>query len=192
MKVNCLCFIILMMMMRKKKRKERVALERIELEWKRMIWSRLEMDKIMEQDQKEMEEVEETCRQLDDLSVLPVSKQVGEVQEQYDEVKLGLEIAHKVAYMRPVPELGFTYKQLAFELFSEARTKSDQELEPYIQRIVRAIDAVQIHILTRFFRKRIIRIFPIALPSKVDNVERVFNGYKKKYVDKLLREFITI
>ena len=37
-----------------------------------------------------------------------------------------------------------------------------------------------------------IRIFPIALPSKVDNdVERVFNGYKKKYVDKVLCEFIT-
>ena len=91
-----------------------------------------------------------------------------------------------------LPELGDTYKQLAFEFFPEARTKSDQELEPYIQRIVRAIDAVQIHILTRFFRKRIIRIFPIALPSKVNNVERVFNGYKKKYVDKVLREFITI
>jgi hypothetical protein len=25
----------------------------------------------------------------------------------------------------------------------------------------------------------------IAMPSKVDNVERVFNGYKKKYVDKV-------
>ena len=36
------------------------------------------------------------------------------------------------------------------------------------------------------------RIFPIALPSKVDNVERVFNGYKKKYVDKVLREFNMI
>ena len=90
------------------------------------------------------------------------------------------------------PEVGFTYKQLAFELFSEAKTKSDQELEPYIQRIVRAIDAVQIHILTTFFKKTTIRIFPIALPSKVDNVERVFNGYKKKYVDKVLREFIMI
>ncbi|MGB6627229.1 MAG: hypothetical protein WBE61_03770 [Nitrososphaeraceae archaeon] len=88
------------------------------------------------------------------------------------------------------PEVGFTYKQLAFELFSEAKTKSDQELELYIQRIVRAIDVVQIHILTRFFRKTTIRVFPIALPSKVDNVERVFNGYKKKYVDEVLREFI--
>ena len=55
--------------------------------------------------------------------------------------------------------------------FPEAKTKSDQELEPYIQRIVRAIDAVQIHIPTRFFRKTTIRIFPIALPSKIDNVE---------------------
>ena len=170
--------------------RRKVALERIELERKGMIWSRLEMDKILEQDQKEMEEWEETQRQLNDLSILSVSKQVAEVQERYDEVKLGLKIAHKVASME-LPELGFTYKQLAFEFFSEARTKSDQELEPYIQRIVRAIDAVQIHIITRFFRKRIIRVFPIALPSKVDNVERAFNGYKKKYVDKVLRELIT-
>jgi hypothetical protein len=44
----------------------KVALERIELETKGMIWSRLEMDKIMEQDQKEMEEWEETRRQLND------------------------------------------------------------------------------------------------------------------------------
>ena len=74
--------------------------------------------------------------------------------------------------------------------FPEAKTKSDQELELYIQRIVRAIDAVQIYILTTFFKKTTIRIFPIALPSKVDNVELVFNGYKKKYIDKVLREFI--
>jgi hypothetical protein len=132
------------------------------LERKAMIWSRVEMDKIMEQDQKEMEESEETQRQLNDLSILSVSQLVAEVQERYDEVKLGLKIAHKVASMESA-ELGDTYKQLAFEFFSEARTKSDQELEPYIQRIVRAIDAVQIYILTTFFRKRIIRIFPIAL-----------------------------
>ena len=50
---------------------------------------------------------------------------------------------------------------------------------------------MQIHILTRFFKKTTIRIIPIALPSKVDNVELVFNGYEKKYVDKVLREFIT-
>ena len=155
-----------------------------------MIWSRLEMDKIMEQDQKEMEESEETQRQLNDLSNLSVSQLVSEVQERYDEVKLGLKIAHKVASMES-PELGDTYKQLAFESFPEARTKSDQELEPYIQRIVRAIDSVQIHILTKFFRKRIIRVFPIALQLKVNNVELVFNGYKKKYVDKVLCEFIT-
>jgi hypothetical protein len=120
------------------------------------------MDKIMEQDQKEMEESEETQRQLNDLSILSVSQLVAEVQERYDEVKLWLKIAHKVASMES-PELGDIYKQLAFEFFSEARTKSDQELEPYLQRIVRAIDAVQIYILTTFFRKRIIRIFPIAL-----------------------------
>ena len=37
---------------------------------------------------------------------------------------------------------GLTYNELAVELFSEARTKNDQELELYIQRIVKAIDAV--------------------------------------------------
>jgi hypothetical protein len=134
-----------------------------------------------------LEVLEETLRQWKDLSNLPGDKEV----ERYIEVKLGLAIASITAH-RQFPEVGFTYKQLAFELFPEARTKSDQELELYIQRIVRAIDAVQIHILTRFFRKTTIRIFPIALPSKVDNVERVFNGYKKKYVDKVLREFIMI
>jgi len=173
-----------------KEERRKVALERIELETKGKIWFRMEMDKIMEQDQKEIEESEETQRQLNDLSILSVSQLVAEVQERYDEVKLGLKIAHKVASIE-LPELGDTYKQLAFEFFPEARTKSDQELEPYIQRIVRAIDAVQIHIITRFHRNRIIRIFPIALPSKVNNVELVFNGYKKKYVDKVLREFIT-
>ena len=132
-----------------------------------------------------LEELEETLRQWKDLSNLPGDKEV----ERYIEVKLGLAIASITAH-RQFPEVGFTYKQLAFELFPEARTKSDQELEPYIQRVVRAIDAVQIHILTTFFKKTTIRIFPIALPSKVDNVERVFNGYKKKYVDKVLREFI--
>jgi hypothetical protein len=55
-----------------------------------MIWSRVEMDKIMEQDQKEMEEWEETQRQLNDLSILSVSQLAAEVQERYDEVKLGL------------------------------------------------------------------------------------------------------
>jgi hypothetical protein len=75
--------------------------------------------------------------------------------------------------------------------FPKAKTKGDQELEPYIQRIVRAIDGGQIHILTTFFKKTTIRIFPNALPSKKDNVERVLNGYKKKNVDKVLCEFIT-
>ncbi|HET7283826.1 MAG TPA: hypothetical protein VFI70_04005 [Nitrososphaeraceae archaeon] len=173
-----------------KEERRKVARERIQLETKGKIWLRMEMDKIAEQDQKEIEESEETQRQLNDLSILSVSQLAAKVQERYDEVKLGLKIAHKVASIK-LPELGPTYKQLAFEFFPEARTKSDQELEQYIQRIVRAIDAVQIHIITRFHRNRIIRIFPIALPSKVDNVERVFNGYKKKYVDKVLREFIT-
>ena len=133
-----------------------------------------------------LEELEETLRQWKDLSNLPGDKEV----ERYIEVKLGLAIASITAH-RQFPEVGFTYKQLAFELFPEARTKRDQELEPYIQRVVRAIDAVQIHIITTFFKKTTIRIFPIALPSTVDNVERVFNGYKKKYVDKVLCEFIT-
>ena len=160
--------------------RKRVALERIE-ESKRCIWLYPES---------EVEQVDKALTQVHDLSILPVNKQIAEVQERYDEVKLGLKIANKVALMES-PESGYTYKELAFDLFSEAKTKSDQELELYIQRIVRAIDAVQIHILTRFFRKTTIRIFPIALPSKVDNVERVFNGYKKKYVDKVLCEFIT-
>jgi hypothetical protein len=134
---------------------------------------------------KKIEELDEILRQWNDLSILPVNKEM----ERYIEVNLGLAIAAITAQMQS-PEVGLTYKQLAFELFSEAKTKSDQELEPYMQRIVRAIDAVQIYILTRFFKKTMIRIFPIALPSKVDNVERVFNGYKKKYVDKVLREFI--
>jgi hypothetical protein len=125
--------------------RRKVELERIELETKGMIWSRLEMDKIMEQDQKEMEEWEETQRQLNDLSILSVSKQVAEVQERYDEVKLGLEIAHKVASME-LPELGDTYKQLAFEFFPEARTKSDQESEPYVQAIVRSIDEKTVYL----------------------------------------------
>ena len=135
-----------------------------------------------------IEEQKEIQRQCNDLSI-PVDKELAEL-ERYIEVKLGLSIAAITAH-RQFPEVGFTYRQLAFELFSEAKTKSDQELEPYIQRIVRAIDAIQIHILTTFFKKTTIRIFPIALPSKVDNVERVFNGYKKKYVDKVFCEFIT-
>ena len=137
--------------------------------------------------EKKIEEQKEIQRQCNDL-LIPVDKELAEL-ERYIEVKRGLAIASITAH-RQFPEVGFTYKQLAFELFSEAKTKNEQELEPYIQRIVRAIDAVQIHILTTFFKKTTIRIFPIALPSKVDNVERVFNGYKKKYVDKVLHEFI--
>jgi hypothetical protein len=109
------------------------------------------------------------------------------------DIKLGLEIASKL--LNNTPELGLTYKQLALDLFPELRTKEQEgvEFELYIQRIVRAIDAVQVYIISCFFRKRTIRIFPVALPSKEkDNVERVFNGYKKKYVDKVLCEFITI
>ena len=83
------------------------------------------------------------------------------------------------------------YKELAFEPFPRARTKNDKELEPYIPRIVRAIDAVQLYTITRYYRKKPVRIFPIALPLKKDGIERVFNGYKKKYVDKVLLEFIT-
>lgn len=107
----------------------------------------------------EVEQVEKALTQVHDLSILPVNKQIAEVQERCDEVKLGLKIANKVALMES-PESGYTYKELTLNLFSEARTKSDQELEPYMQRIVRAIAAVQIHVLTRFFRKTTIRIFP--------------------------------
>jgi hypothetical protein len=91
------------------------------------------------------------------------------------------------------PEEGITYRQLALDLFPEIRTKQQEgvEFDLYVQRIVRAIDAVQVYIFTRFFRKRTIRIFPISLPSKKGNVERVFNSYKKRYVDKVLSEFIT-
>jgi hypothetical protein len=91
------------------------------------------------------------------------------------------------------PEDGLTYKQLPLDLFPEITTKEQEgvDFEMYIQRIVRAIYAVQIYIISRFFRRRTIRIFPVALPSKKGNVERVFNGYKKKYVDKVLCEFIT-
>jgi hypothetical protein len=127
--------------------RKRVALERIE-ESNRCIWLYPES---------EVEQVDKALTQVHDLSVLPVSKQVEEVQD--DEVKLGLEIAYEVVFTE-LPEFGLTYKELAFELFSETRTKSDQELEPYMQRIVRAIAAVQIHVLTRFFRKTTIRIFP--------------------------------
>jgi hypothetical protein len=103
----------------------------------------------------------------------------------------------EIARIAPVdsslsPEFGMPYKELAFLLFPQIRAKNDKELEPYIQRIVRAIDAVQLYILIRCFRKKPIRIFPIALPLKQDNgIERVFNGYKKKYIDKVLLEFIT-
>ena len=165
----------------KEEREERrkLALERLKVELQRVTH-------FIRTQEKKIEELEEIINQWNDLSILPGNKEV----ERYIEVKLGLAIA-AITVHRQFPEVGFTYKQLAFELFSEARTKSDQELEPYIQRIVRAIDAVQIHIITRFHRKRIIRIFPIALPSKVNNIELVFNGYKKKYVDKVFCEFIT-
>ena len=165
----------------KEEREERrkLALERLKVELQRVTH-------FIRTQEKKIEELEEIINQWNDLSILPGNKEV----ERYIEVKLGLAIA-AITVHRQFPEVGFTYKQLAFELFSEARTKSDQELEPYIQRIVRAIDAVQIHIITRFHRNRIIRIFPIALPSKVNNIELVFNGYKKKYVDKVFCEFIT-
>ena len=140
---------------------------------------------------KQYEEQHEIDRQIDELSNASIKKQLIKLHGQFAEIRLGIKIAVIVG-SNLSPEFGFTYKELTFQLFPHIRTKNDKELESYIQMIVRAIDAVQIHILTRFFRKIPIRIFPIALPSKKDNgIERVFNGYKKKYVDKVLLEFIT-
>jgi hypothetical protein len=141
---------------------------------------------------KQGEELGEISRQIDELSNLSLKKEISKLQGRIAEIKLGMEIA-RIVDSTLSPESGMTYKELAYLLFPQIRTKNDKELEPYIQRIVRAIDAVQIYILTRCFRKRRIRIFPIALPLKQDNgiIERVFNGYKKKYIDKVLLEFIT-
>jgi hypothetical protein len=101
-------------------------------------------------------------------------------KERSDDIKLGLKIADKIQCDME-PEDGLTYEQLALDLFPEVRTKGHEQLEWYIQRIARAIDAVQVYIISSFFRKRTIRVFPVALPSKEKgNVERVFNDYKKK------------
>lgn len=138
-----------------------------------------------------MEEINEVRSQLSYLRT-QLPKQFIESKERSDDIKLGLKIADTIqCYMWP--EEGITYRQLALDLFPEIRTKQQEgvEFDLYVQRIVRAIDAVQVYIFTRFFRKRTIRIFPISLPSKKGNVERVFNSYKKRYVDKVLSEFIT-
>jgi hypothetical protein len=62
--------------------------------------------------------------------------------------------------------------------------------------IENAIETTQLYIFARFFRERkgtrFIRIFPIALQSKKDGIVRVFNGYKRKYIGRILKEFITI
>jgi hypothetical protein len=65
-----------------------------------------------------LEVLEETLRQWKDLSNLPGDKEV----ERYIEVKLGLAIASITAH-RQFPEVGFTYKQLAFELFLKPEPK---------------------------------------------------------------------
>ena len=139
---------------------------------------------------KQYEEQHEVDRQIGEPSYASIKKQLVKLYGQFAEIRLGMKIAVIVGSSLS-PEFGFTYKELAFQLFPHIRTKNDKEVEPYIQMIVRAIDAVQIYILTRYFRKTPIRIFPIVLPSKKDGIERVFNGYNKKYVDKVLLEFIT-
>lgn len=171
-------------------RKERRKLHQIMIkeERERMIYEETEFYPALErQTEKEIE----TQIQIDDLSILSANQQVIEAQERFDKIKLGLKIANIVMCLER-PECGITYKKLAFRLFPEA-TKSDKELESCIQTIVRAIDTVQIHVLTRCIsRKATIRIFPIALPTpKVGQLsERVFNGYRRKYIDKVLSEFI--
>src|SRR5205823_6313491 len=168
-------------------REERRKLKQRMIERQRL-YQMTEMEPSLE---KELEEQDETHRQLDDLLNLPLIKQMMGVRGRFYELRLGLKIAKIVGIKGAYPEFGLTYKELAFELFPQARTKNDKELEPYMQRIVRAIDTVQIYIITRYFRKKSIRIFPIALPLKQYNgIERVFNGYKKKYIDKVLLEFI--
>jgi hypothetical protein len=166
--------------------------ERRKLEEQRILWEQQITKCEQEAARAFMEEQDEIGSQLSDL-LTQLPKRFIESKEKIDDIKLGLEIASKL--LNNTPELGLTYKQLALDLFPELRTKEQEgvEFELYIQRIVRAIDAVQVYIISCFFRKRTIRIFPVALPSKEkDNVERVFNGYKKKYVDKVLCEFITI
>jgi hypothetical protein len=159
-----------------------------EVERQRGIWLDKAWTEVLE---KMMEGENEIASQLSDL-LSQLSKLFIDSIEKIDDIKLGLKIADKIQ-CNVWPEDGLTYKQLALDLFPEIRTKEQEgvDFEMYIQRIVRAIDAVQIYIISRFFRKRTIRIFPVALPSKKGNVERVFNGYKKKYVDKVLCEFIT-
>jgi hypothetical protein len=166
--------------------------ERRKLEEQRILWEQQITKWEQEVAVAFMEEENEIGSQLSDL-LTQLPKRFIESKETSDDIKLGLEIADKI-YYRMSPELGLTYEQLALDLFPKLRTKEQEgvEFQLYIQRIVRAIDAVQVYIISCFFRKRTIRIFPVALPSKRDNVERVFNGYKKKYVDKVLCEFITI
>ncbi|MGA8913576.1 MAG: hypothetical protein WB443_12045 [Nitrososphaeraceae archaeon] len=78
-----------------KEERKRVVLQRIE-ESNRCIWLHPES---------EVEQVEKALTQVHDLSILLVNKQIAEVQERYDEVKLGLKIANKVALMES-PEFG--------------------------------------------------------------------------------------
>jgi hypothetical protein len=117
---------------------------------------------------KQYEEQHEIDRQIGELSNASLKKQLLKLYGQFAEIRLGMKIAVIVGSSLS-PKFRFTYKELAFQLFPKIRTKNDKELEPYIQMIVRAIDAVQIYILTRYFRKTPIRIFPIALPLKQDN-----------------------
>jgi hypothetical protein len=112
--------------------------ERRKLEEQRRIW---EEEVLTPAAVKTMEEIEEKYQLYDLLFQFP--KQFIEPKERFDDIKLGLEIAKKIDW-NTVPENGLTYKELVLDLFPKARTKEQEgvEFELYIQRIVRAIDAV--------------------------------------------------
>jgi hypothetical protein len=139
-------------------------------------------------------------------------------EKEIEELKLGLKIADIVKEIKK-PEWGLTFDQLLRELLlsptsvtttSSANQRKDEAAIAIIaavkekegkehyynkENIVNAIETTQLYILTRFLKARngrIIRIFPIALPSKKDGgIVRVFNGYKREYIGRILKEFIT-
>jgi len=92
--------------------------------------------------EKTMEEINEIMDQLSDLLTQLPKRFIG-TKERSDDIKLGLKIADKIQCDME-PEDGLTYEQLALDLFPEVRTKGHEQLEWYIQRIARAIDAVQV------------------------------------------------
>jgi hypothetical protein len=128
-------------------REERRKLEerRIRIERKIRIWER---DVVAPDIEKTMEEINEIMDQLSDLLTQLPKRFIG-TKERSDDIKLGLKIADKIQCDME-PEDGLTYEQLALDLFPEVRTKGHEQLEWYIQRIARAIDAVQVYII-KFF-----------------------------------------